>query len=137
MIKLIKILGKGNNVPEITSVKAPYGRHVTKGAVYFISGGSLSYIKDSDVLVRFIPIESLEDGHKIPLVKGYIVTPGMIFEADTVGDFSEKNVGDNFALYEDSNNDLTAISSDIGSDGNIISMDDHSTTGKVLITLNS
>ena len=134
MFKLVKILGKGNNVPEIITINAPIGCHVKKNAVYFITGDNISSLRESDVLVKFIPIEDLPEEHERKKVRGYIVTQDMIFEAPTQGDFSEKYVGDGFSFHEDSNNDLVAIMPDNGGDGTIISTDDYAKTGKVLVS---
>ena len=135
MIKLVKILGKGNNAPEIVAVKAPYGNRVKKNSIYYIASDGISSNQDCDVIIRFIPIEDLEEGHKEALVKGYFVTPGMIFEADTFGDFSNKPVGDGFSLHPDSDEALSLIMPDNGGDGSIISKENYEKTGKILIAI--
>ena len=135
MFKLVKILGKGDSVPEITTINAPITMPIKKGAVYFINGDNICSQKDGMILVKFIPTESLPQGHRKPKVRGYIVTHGMLFEADTDGDFSEKYVGDGITFMEDDNNDLLKITPEEGNDAMIISKDDYERTGKILVMM--
>lgn len=134
MFKLIKIIGNGSSVPEITTVDAP-STPVNKGILYYLCEGVPSVIRN-ELCTKFIPIESLPQGHKKTKVHGFIVTHDMIFEVDTDGDFSSKRVGDGVTFSIDPKDNLYAVTPQDTTDANIVSMNDCLKTGKIHILIN-
>ena len=134
MFKLIKIIGNGSSVPEITTVAAP-STPVKKGILYYLSEGVPS-VSRNELCTKFIPIETLPQGHKKTKVHGYIVTHDMIFEVDTDGDFSSKYVGDGVTFSVDLNNDMGTVSPQDTTDANIVSLNECQKTGKVHVMIN-
>ena len=98
MFKLVKILGKGNSVPEIITVNSPEVA-VKAGSVYYLSNGCIGPDRTPNP-VLFVSLEALPADHSEKKVHGFLITPGMLFEVDFVGDTNLVSLTDPFILQK-------------------------------------
>ena len=83
MIKLIKILGKCNNLPEIEEREVATDVDFAENKVYYITEDGVTpdfFYGDTDP--KFYVTVGRKQGDKNTTVKGFFVTPDMIFEVD-------------------------------------------------------
>ena len=117
MFKLLRIVGANNSAPEIITVNAPYATAVHAGNIYYLSNGSVTCDRTSEP-VRFVSLESLDENHNQKKLHGFLVTPGMIFEADFVGDIANMFVSEPFSFHRNDVGDIEAICIPSDGDGN-------------------
>ena len=106
MFKLIKTLNSTKCAPEIVEIRLDANTVVYKYHLYYYQIGSLSTMKERDSAGLFVPIEDKPKTTESKIVRGFFVTPDMVFECDTViGDEIEENLpwraGKWVSLYED------------------------------------
>ena len=134
MFKLKNILGAKNNVPEIVNIKVGYGSPILEGCIYFIANGSIS-IERPEKPVRFLAMETLEEGHTKEKVRGFVVTDGMIFEANADSSISIANIGDPLSFARDERGNITGVCTLDNGDGNSEGILFSRSSGKVDVLL--
>ena len=117
MFKLLKILGKDDSVPEITTVNPPYQEAIKAGSVYYVSNGSITPDRTPNP-VLFVSLETLPADHTEKKVHGFLITPGMLFEADFEGDTSLVSLTDPFILHKSDDGYIDAVCNTSLSDPN-------------------
>ena len=117
MLKLVKILGKDDSVPEIITVNPPYKEAIKAGNVYYLSNGCITPDRTANP-VLFVSLEALPADHSKKKVHGFLITPGMLFEADFVGDINLVSLTDPFILHKNDDGYIDAVSNTSFSDSN-------------------
>ncbi len=135
MFKLIKIIGARTNVPEPTYVHIDGKNQYTAGSFYFFSQGKVENYPTNEDDLKFIPLESVPENSGKTKLLGYFVTEGMIFETDIYKDYTAVNVGDTIIAHLDSEDSLSGVEAEDGSDAKLISKDEAATRKKVLVAL--
>ena len=105
-------------VPEIITAKAMKVYPIKRGCIYFIADDAVVPYRPIGEIVLFYAIESLPEGHDEQTVRGFLITPGMIFEADTISPFVDRNIGDSFTFNTHSTKPVEGVLPSLDGDGN-------------------
>ena len=140
MFKLVKVPNKNTGVPEMITIKSPYGGHVKAGGVYFLADDSLTTFRPEKEVVLFYVTETLKSGNSRNTVRGFIITPGMIFLADVDSPFTDRRIGHAFTINSGGNDPMSAVlpseNGDGFSYGILLSIYQTEKTGKVYVMFN-
>lgn len=139
MFKLLKIIGENDSAPEIITVVAPYSMTIHAGNVYYLSNGSVTCDRPSEP-IRFLALETVPEHQETKLLHGFLITPGMLFEADFEGNINSMYAGEPFTFFRSDNGDIAAIclaaEGDGTSEGIIYSREDVTKTKKLQVLFN-
>ncbi len=132
MIKLIKIMGAGSNVPEPVKFPIDGKRSYNKGTLFFAVDGTLTTTYSDKTDRKFILLESIPENSGRDFIWGYYVTDNMVFEIDLC--YPEYfAVGKSLAFHE--NNPEEGIDNSDNADGDdllVVEDADPAKTGKVI-----
>ena len=132
MIKLIKIMGAGSNVPEPVKFPIDGKRSYTKGTLFFAVDGTLTTTYSDKTDRKFVLLESIPENSGRDFIWGYYVTDNMVFEIDLC--YPEfYAVGTSLGYYEkDVQVGIDKADNAVGSDLLVVEDADPAKTGKVI-----
>ena len=140
MFKLVKTLNSTKCAPEITEIRSVPYSPVYKNHLYYYQLGRLSTMREQEGAILFVPIEDKPRTKESQIIRGFFVTPDMIFECDTIiDDEIEENyewrAGEWVSIYEDPTTySYTGITGPIDEKGVfIVDAEDLAERGTVLV----
>jgi hypothetical protein len=135
MFKLVKILGSRTNVPDICEIPIDGVAKCMKDCPYYLVDGALTAIAtNTKERLVFIPIEDIPANSGRKKVKGYYVTPDMIFEAQYSEDPALSCLGETASYFTDNEANI-GVGTIEGSDLKIVNIDSLYITGLVHVVL--
>lgn len=108
MFKLLRIIGANDSAPEIITVNAPDETAIQAGNIYYLTSGTITNDPTANP-VRFVTLETLEENHHQKKLHGFLITPGMIFEADFEGELGLLFAGEPFSFYRNDYGENVAV----------------------------
>ena len=136
MFKLLKITDSGASAPEIITINATNSMECRANHVYTVKGGTLHAPLHNDGFL-FVPIEDLPMESEIEKIRGYLVSPNMLFETSFVGPATNTYAGDNVSASVDDSGIATGITNEPGTFATIIDMSTQKQNGRVIIRINA
>ena len=132
MIKLAKIMGAGNNVPEPVKFPIDGIRSYQKGTLFFAVNGTLTTTYSDKTDRKFVLLESIPENSGRDFIWGYYVTDNMVFEIDLC--YPEYYpVGQSLAYHESEPEEgIGRADNAEGSDLLVIEDNNSATSGKVI-----
>ena len=106
------------------------------GHVFYVSYNNIGPDRPEHPTQRFVTMEKLESDHNKSKVKGFFITPGMVFEVTPYGTAAGLGIGEPVTFYRDNYSIFGVLET---SDGDgitqaiIISKDNYSRTGTIQV----
>ena len=136
MFKLKKILGARNNNPEIVEVEVTTTIDCVPGRLYCISAGSINIHAGMKASVIFTPIEYVAGDYTKKKVRGFYISPDMVFETKMYGDIANYTVGSVLEAHVNENGEFPYSDGVVASYGDfalVHDVSDYNNTGKVSV----
>jgi hypothetical protein len=135
MFKLVKIRGARTSIPEIVSYNIDQFSSYEAGAFYYISNDTVSTDFTYEHDLKFIPIETIPKNSGRTTVRGFIVTPEMVFETKICNYQGDVGLGDLLSTCDHADVSSVHVEGSIGESALLLSKDGVEKTGKVLVAL--
>ena len=136
MFNLVKISDSGASAPEIISINVSNSIECRANHVYTVKSGALTSPLSGDGFL-FVPIETRSITSSADKLRGYMITPNMLFEAKIIGSVTNLRIGDNVSSNIDDGGVAIGVTADPGDFATIIDMSSQKINGKIIIRINA